>query len=316
MSKKVYNKTPLSFTDQLALLKSRGISVTDEPKAISILKEISYYRLSAYFLPYQSVKDTFNPGTTFKQIIDTYSFDRELRLLVFDCIERIEIAIRTQIIYQMAYHYNDSHWQDNQSLFIKPYYNKIGIKVDPFSEFQSIISKAKTVRTPEVFIQHYLNNYSSPSNPPSWMCFELLTIGEMSNIYRGLSSKVDKKRIASFFDLHPTVFISWLHSLTYVRNICAHHARLWNKELAIKPELLLNPTGDWISILFNNNKRLFYFLCVLKYLLLRANPGNNLKVKLENLFAKYSTVPIKYLGIPTDGTGNMLNWQDEPLWQN
>jgi len=316
MSKKVYNKTPLSFTDQLALLKSRGISVTDEPKAISILQEISYYRLSAYFLPYQSVKDTFNPGTTFKQIIDTYSFDRELRLLVFDCIERIEIAIRTQIIYQMAYHYNDSHWQDNQSLFIKPYYNKIGIKVDPFSEFQSIISKAKTVRTPEVFIQHYLNNYSSPSNPPSWMCFELLTIGEMSNIYRGLSSKVDKKRIASFFDLHPTVFISWLHSLTYVRNICAHHARLWNKELAIKPELLLNPTGDWISIPFNNNKRLFYFLCVLKYLLLRANPGNNLKVKLENLFAKYPTVPIKYLGIPTDGTGNMLNWQDEPLWQN
>lgn len=316
MSKKVYNKTPLSFTDQLALLKSRGISVTDEPKAISILQKISYYRLSAYFLPYQSVKDTFNPGTTFKQIIDTYSFDRELRLLVFDCIERIEIAIRTQIIYQMAYHYNDSHWQDNQSLFIKPYYNKIGIKVDPFSEFQSIISKAKTVRTPEVFIQHYLNNYSSPSNPPSWMCFELLTIGEMSNIYRGLSSKVDKKRIASFFDLHPTVFISWLHSLTYVRNICAHHARLWNKELAIKPELLLNPTGDWISIPFNNNKRLFYFLCVLKYLLLRANPGNNLKVKLENLFAKYSTVPIKYLGIPTDGTGNMLNWQDEPLWQN
>lgn len=316
MSKKVYNKTPLSFTDQLALLKSRGISVTDELKAISILQEISYYRLSAYFLPYQSVKDTFNPGTTFKQIIDTYSFDRELRLLVFDCIERIEIAIRTQIIYQMAYHYNDSHWQDNQSLFIKPYYNKIGIKVDPFSEFQSIISKAKTVRTPEVFIQHYLNNYSSPSNPPSWMCFELLTIGEMSNIYRGLSSKVDKKRIASFFDLHPTVFISWLHSLTYVRNICAHHARLWNKELAIKPELLLNPTGDWISIPFNNNKRLFYFLCVLKYLLLRANPGNNLKVKLENLFAKYPTVPIKYLGIPTDGTGNMLNWQDEPLWQN
>jgi len=316
MSKRVYNKTPLSFTDQLALLKSRGISVADELKAISILQKISYYRLSAYFLPYQSVKDTFNPGTTFKQIIDTYSFDRELRLLVFDCIERIEIAIRTQIIYQMAYHYNDSHWQDNQSLFIKPYYNKIGIKVDPFSEFQSIISKAKTVRTPEVFIQHYLNNYSSPSNPPSWMCFELLTIGEMSNIYRGLSSKVDKKRIASFFDLHPTVFISWLHSLTYVRNICAHHARLWNKELAIKPELLLNPTGDWISILFNNNKRLFYFLCVLKYLLLRANPGNNLKVKLENLFAKYSTVPIKYLGIPTDGTGNMLNWQDEPLWQN
>lgn len=316
MSKRVYNKTPLSFTDQLELLKSRGLCVDDEPKALSYLQEISYYRLSAYFLPYQAKKDTFNSGTTFKQIIDTYSFDRELRLLVFDCIERIEVAIRTQIIYQMALHYKDSHWQDNQSLFIKPFYNKVGIKVDPFSEFQAIISKAKTARTPEVFIQHYLNNYSSPANPPSWMCFELLTIGEMSNIYRGLADNSDKKRIATFFDLHPTVFTSWLHCLTYVRNICAHHSRLWNKELAIKPELLLSPKGGWIAPAFNNNKRLFYFLCVLKYLLLRANPGNNLKAKLENLFAKFPTVPIQYTGIPADPKGVMLPWQNEPLWKH
>jgi len=315
MSKKNYNKIPLSFADQLALLQSRGLKVSDGQKAISYLQEISYYRLSAYFLPFQTVKDRFNSGTTFKQIICTYSFDRELRLLVFDCIERIEVAIRTQIIYQMALHYKDSHWQDNQSLFVKPYYNKIGIKVDPFTEFQAIISKAKTVRTPEVFIKHYLNNYSSPANPPSWMCFELLTIGEMSGIYRGLASPADKKRIADFFDLHPTVFISWLHSLTYVRNICAHHSRLWNKELAIKPELLLNPLGGWISHTYNNNKRLFYFLCALKYLLLRANPGNNLSVKLDHLFKKYPTVPIQYIGIPSDGQGNMLNWQNEPLWQ-
>lgn len=314
MSKKVYNKKPLVFPEQLSLLESRGLTINDKSKALSYLQEISYYRLSAYFLPYQQEKDTFNTGVTFKQIIDTYSFDRELRLLVFDCIERIEIAIRTQMIYSMALHYQDSHWQDNKSIFIQPYYNKIGNLVDPYSDLQSIISKAKTVRTPEVFIKHYINNYFSPSNPPSWMCLELLTIGELSHIFKGLKSNADKSRIADFFDVHWTVFTSWLHTLTYVRNICAHHSRLWNKDFAIVPEILKKPNGIWIGENYENNKRVFYFICILKYLLLRANPGNNLRNKLEFLFEKYPNVPIQFIGIPSDENGEMLNWQNEPLW--
>ncbi len=312
---KVYNKIPLSFTNQISLLKSRNLVIDNESLALSYLQEISYYRLSAYFLPYQETKDTFEKDTTFDQIIETYSFDRELRLLVFDCIERIEVAIRTQLVYQMSLHYNDSHWQDNQNLFISPYYNKIGNLVNPFADFQTIISKAKTARTPETFIKHYKLNYTKPANPPSWMCFELLTIGELSRIYRGLKNNADKKRIADFFDVHPTVFTSWLHTLTYVRNICAHHNRLWNRDLAIEPEKLLKPKGNWISIPFENNKRVFYFLCVLKYMLLRANPNNKMSQKVENLFTKYPNVPIKFLGIPSDDEDNLLNWQNEPLWK-
>jgi abortive infection bacteriophage resistance protein len=212
MSKRVYHKPPKSFAEQLQQLKDRNLTVDDDAKAIAILSNISYYRLSAYFLPYQSKKDWFDDGTTFKQIIDTYSFDRELRLLVFDCIERIEVAIRTQFIYSMATHYNDSHWQDKKHYFISPYYNSIGNLVDPYSDFQNIISRAKTARTPEVFIQHYMDEYHKPSNPPSWMCFELLTIGELSHFYRGLRNKEDKKRIAKPFDVHYNVFLSWLHS--------------------------------------------------------------------------------------------------------
>jgi abortive infection bacteriophage resistance protein len=315
MSKIAYNKPPLSFEEQLELLISRGLQVPDKAKALNYLKEISYFRLSAYFLPYQQVKNSFNKGITFKQIIDTYSFDRELRLLVFDCIERIEIAIRTQMIYQMALHYNDSHWQDNQSLFIKPYYNKIGKLVDPFSDLQAIISKAKTTRTPEVFIKHYISKYNTPSNPPSWMCLELLTIGELSHLYNGLKHNADKKRIANFFDLHPTAFTSWLHTLTYVRNICAHHSRLWNRDLAIEPERLKKPVGKWISQPFQNNKRVFYFICVLRYFLLRANPSNGLKDKLVELFNKYPNIPIQFLGIPSDDKGEIMKWENEPVWK-
>ena len=316
MSKRIYNKPPKTFQEQLQQLKDRNLTVEDDVKALSILSNISYYRLSAYFLPYQSKKDWFDNNTTFKQIIDTYSFDRELRLLVFDCIERIEVAIRTQFIYGMAIHYNDSHWQDKKQFFIAPYYNQIGNLVDPYSDFQNIISRAKTTRTPEVFIQHYLDEYHIPSNPPSWMCFELLTIGEMSHFYRGLRIKDDKKRIALPFDVHFNVFLSWLHSLTYVRNICAHHSRFWNKDLAVEPSILLKPVGVWVDRAYNNNKRVFYFLCVLKYLLTRVNPNNSLKDKLIALFNKYPNIPIKYIGIPSDGKGNLLDWQSEPLWKN
>ena len=315
MTKQKYTKTPLSFKEQLVKLGNRGLTIQDSVKANSYLSSISYYRLSAYFLPYQKIKDTFNAGTTFNQIIQTYMFDKDLRLLVFDCIERLEIAIRTQFIYAMALHYNDSHWQDNKSLFIHPFYNRVGNIVDPYADLQNIISKAKTNRRPEVFIKHYIDTYNTPSNPPSWMCLELLTMGELSHIYRGLRNNSDKKRIASFFGVHHKVFTSWLHTLTYVRNLCAHHSRLWNRDLAIEPNRLLKPIGNWVGNKYQNNKRTFYFLCVLKYMLNRANPTNTLTPKIDELFRKYPTVPIQYLGIPSDNNDNLLNCKNEPLWQ-
>jgi hypothetical protein len=94
----------------------------------------------------------------------------------------------------------------------------------------------------------------------------------------------DKQDISDFFALHHSVFVFWLHTLSYVRNICAHHARLWNREFAIKPEILLKPQKPWIISSFNNNQRTFYFLCSLKYLLWGVNPNNHFSAKLDRLF--------------------------------
>lgn len=312
---KNYEKKPLRLEEQIALLRSRGLRVDNEARAISYLQEISYYRLSAYFLPYQVVKDKFEESVTFEQIAKTYSFDRELRLLIFDCIERIEVAIRTQIIYQMAHRYGDSHWQDNDLIFKPPFLDKFGNTISPFDDLQNNINKAINLKTKETFIEHYINTYSNPVNPPSWMCLELLTIGELSRLYKGIRKHEDQKLISNFFDVHPEVFISWLHTITYVRNICAHHSRLWNRDLAVSPKLLLKPKGDWISKPFENTKRVFYFLCVLRYLMQRANPRNSMGDKLNALLEKYPTIPIGFLGIPSDGKGKLLDWNNEPLWK-
>ncbi len=315
MSGKTYSKPFRSFDDQIALMQSRGLDVPDPVRAKMYLQQINYYRLSAYFLPFQSVNDRFDSGITFEHIIKTYSFDRELRLLVFDCIERIEIAIRTQFIYKLAEKYNDSHWQDNPSLFIRPFTDQYGKTVDPYNDFQKIIDKAKNARKPEVFIKHYTDEYDTPPNPPAWMCFELLTIGELSRLYKGLRDNDDRKIIADYFKVQPVVFQSWLHALTYVRNICAHHSRLWNKDLAVEPSLLKSPAAAWVSSAYNNNKRVFYFLCTLRYMLNQANHNNDFTSKLDALLLKYPLVPIQYLGIPSDGRGNLLHWKEEPLFK-
>ena len=311
----IYNKPPLTYSQQIALMESRGLSIGDKQRAQRYLEEISYYRLSAYFLPYQQTKDVFNACTTFDNILDLYLFDREFRLIIFDVIERVEVTIRAQIIYQLAHKYG-SHWQDNPSIF-NPAIVRGRYTIDIFGDTQKLIMDSSNAKHPEVFIKHYKNNYTSPVNPPSWMSIELLTVGQLSRLYTAIKNNIDRKEIADYFGLHHTVFTSWVHTITYVRNICAHHSRLWNREFAIKPEILLRPQRPWMTVNFNNNNdRSFYFLCTLKYLLGSANPTNHFKNKLITLIQKYPTVPIQFLGIPSDGNGNLINWENEPLWQN
>lgn len=314
MSKKAYEKEPLTYHEQVTLLQKRGLHIPNRNEAIIHLQQISYYRLSAYFLPYQPAKDTFSKGIDFKQIIDTYSFDRELRLLVFDCIERVEVALRAQLVYVLAHRYKSSHWQDMQAVFKTPHLNHKKEIIDSYADIQRIIANSCTAKHPEVFIKHYLATYDTPKNPPAWMCLELLTIGELSKLYNGLADNNDKQEIARFFNLHHSVFTSWLHTISYVRNMCAHHSRLWNREFAIKPDVLLKPKKPWIDKPFNINQRTFYFLCMLQYLMQTSSPNSYLKIKLEDLIAQYPNVPIKFMGIPSDSKGALLAWDEQPVW--
>jgi abortive infection bacteriophage resistance protein len=315
---KTYKKKPISEFDQIKTLIRRGLSIEDEENAKHQLQEISYYRLSAYSIPYQQVKDQFDDGVTFQKIINTYHFDKELRLLVFDCIEKIEISIRTQLINKLSLKYMDSHWQDNKSLFKPAKYNgRTDLTIDIYNNTQKIINKHLTAKHPEVFIKHYITSYNSPKNPPCWMSLELLTIGELSRLYTALKHNEDKQEVASFFHLHHKVFTSWLHTLVYARNLCAHHSRIWNREFAIKPDALLKPQKAWLGSAFNTvNNRSLYFISILKYLLNSINPKNQLKEKFTLLLAKYPEIPIKYMGIPSIGEDKLelIDWAKEPLW--
>ena len=147
------------------------------------------------------------------------------------------------------------------------------------------------------------------------MSIELLTIGQLSRLYSGLKENSDKNDISSYFGLHHGMFQSWFHALTYARNICAHHSRLWNRDFAIQADIPKKFLPlPWIGLKNNNNRRCFYLLCILKYFLQTVNPQGHFKQRLLDLLAAHANVPIRFLGIPTDAQGNLVNWQAEPLW--
>lgn len=316
----VFNKPPLTYEKQVELLLSRGLIVTDRKRAERHLANISYYRLSAYMLPYKKkedgiIIDAFKEGTTWDDIYDLYVFDRKLRLLVFDAIERLEVAIRTQIIYQLSHKYG-SHWQDNAHIFNPPREVTLRdgrtITIDVYREIQSHIKEQLHSNRAEVFIQHYHNKYDTPENPPSWMSVEIMYFNHLSKICTGLKNRADIVGIASYFALPPKTFCSWLHTMNYVRNICAHHSRLWNRDLNIVPEKLsFSKRLVWINTPDTAKRsKNYYFFCMINYMLQVANPTSQFKTKLKELLEEYKNV------ISLDSMGFPQGWEEEKMWED
>ena len=316
----IFNKPPLTYEKQVELLLSRGLIVTDRKRAERHLANISYYRLSAYMLPYKKkengiIIDAFKEGTTWDDIYDLYVFDRKLRLLVFDAIERLEVAIRTQIIYQLSHNYG-SHWQDNAHIFIPPREVTLRdgrkITIDVYREIQSHIKEQLHSNRAEVFIQHYHNKYDTPENPPSWMSVEIMYFNHLSKICTGLKNRADIVGIASYFALPPKTFCSWLHTMNYVRNICAHHSRLWNRDLNIVPEKLsFSKRLVWINTPDTAKRsKNYYFFCMINYMLQVANPTSQFKTKLKELLEEYKNV------ISLDSMGFPKGWEEEKMWED
>lgn len=204
----------------ITLLQDRGLVIPAKEKAFKYLNNIGYYRLSAYFRPFFHAKDSFTPGTTFDDVLNLYIFDRKLRLLTIDAMERIEVAIRTAISNSMSIAFGP-HWFLEKDLFIcKETHRK-------FINIVSDCTGKENEQNQTTFCKHYYNTYSSPDYPPSWMVCECLPMGTWSKLYSNLETK-HRRTISFQFDFAVNDFPGWIHSLTIIRNCVAHHARFWN----------------------------------------------------------------------------------------
>lgn len=304
MAKIPYSKPPLLLADQVQnLLINRGLHVANPILAEHCLSNINYYRLSAYLKALQIYGDPthrYRVGTSLEQAMNIYRFDRKLRLLIFDEIERIEIAVRTQLMYHFSLEYG-ANWYENDSLYRYSYQK---------GDFISILNK-EFGKTTEIFIQHYFSNYDSPLLPPSWMALEIISLGQVSRLYKNLRSNVAKKAVANHFGVQEPVLESWLETLSFIRNVCAHHARLWNKKMP-KPPMIpsqRNISGKWVSLLPDASKfnRGYLAFVIIRYLLQFIQPTSHFPQKLKQLLIDYPDVNNKSIGFPQ-------NWETDTFW--
>lgn len=272
------------------------MEVLNRERAKRYLAHLNYYRLAAYWLPYEQdhPTHTFKPGTTFDLVLEHYIFDRELRLLVMDAIERIEVSLRTRWAYHLSHTYGP-HAHLRKELF-----------KTSWNHAENVNALKETVnRSSEVFIRHF-RKYDE-NLPPLWAICEIMTLGQLSKWYANLKHGQDRNAIAHAYGLDEVNLTSFLHHLSIVRNHCAHHARLWNRLFPFAWKLPRKRPGD-LSVNFNktDGKRLYNTLVMLAYLMDGINP-HTWKQRLGNLFAKHPDVRAQNIGFPD-------NWQDLPIW--
>src|SRR5216684_984428 len=234
-----YTKPALTYEQQLAIISSRGLAIPDRERALHWLRRKGYFRLSAYFLPFKITgSDTYTSGTTFTDIIKLYKFDAHLRLLMIKAIDRVEVALRASITYHFAHVLGPFGYTD--AAHFTPLVPSPGPGI-PATGFDHVYLmkriETEVTQSKEEFVRHYRTKYTSEVHLPIWMLTELMPFGMLSKMTESVKKGL-RKQIAKDFGIAQSQLTSWMETLTYIRNICAHHSRLWNRELSLKPELL------------------------------------------------------------------------------
>lgn len=300
-----YTKPALSFEQQAQLLIDRGLIVQNKEILITHLKMVNYYRLSAYWYPFKKINpidgEKFAPNTTFEMIWGLYSFDRQLRLLIMDAIERVEVAfLRTRMVEQFTLLHGPFGYSEIKNF--SPKFTQLNHQ-RLLNDIDDLVSRSK-----EEFVSRFQGKYYSEAHLPLWISAEVMSFGNLFTFYRYLN-RSEKQSLSSIFNLYPPVLETWLHTLNFIRNACAHHSRLWNRILPIRPEIpnkRNNP--EWYSHGIIDNRYIFSVLILLRYLLRSIDEQSDWHIRLEYLLSEYPEVPIKWMGFP-------VNWKELEVWK-
>jgi abortive infection bacteriophage resistance protein len=297
-----FAKPSTSIPDQIALLRGRGMVVDDEKCARHYLQFISYYRLRAYWLPFEVPAATdgahaFRPGTRFEDVLTLYIFDRELRLLVLDAIERVEVALRGQWAHYMAMSHGPHGYLD------QGHYAHIGRHATAVADLRSEFTRSK-----DTFAAHYRAKYTSPELPPVWMAAEVMSFGLLSKFFSDLMLRAERQAIAKPFSLDEKVVASFAHHMSHVRNICAHHGRLWNKRFTVKMTVPKYPAKLPVAMRGADPRYLHNTLVMLDYLLSIIAPGNEWRKRIVELIDGCPLADPASMGFPVD-------WRTRPSWR-
>lgn len=311
-----YDKPPMEIDALVNRLAERGLEIPDADRAARYLRHIGYHRLSPYAIPFQQGRPDhhFREGTAFDDVLDLYVFDRALRLLIMDALERVEVAVRAALTDHMTTTYDDPHWYTDPSHFTD---------IGRHAQFLTMVRKTCEERLgglpdsgkdPLVHrsaLEHYVTTYGSPELPPCWLMVEALTIGQLSATYRNLKQRSDRTSVARCLGLTAPVLESWMQTYVRVRNICAHHGRLWNVGLGVYPAIPTSPMISWLSepdaLPERSTKRLYPVLVSLQSVLDAVSPHSSWARRLYDLLSSRPPVNLRGMGMP-------VGWADDDFW--
>ncbi|WP_119342802.1 Abi family protein [Facilibium subflavum] len=304
-----FSKPALSLEQQLQLLLDRGLIVNGIERANRYLEHIGYYRLSAYMIPHYENKAThhFKKNTRFDDILNVYIFDHKLRLLLLEAIERIEVSFRSQVSNSFAN-------KLSAHAYLEPIHFDTRYKHDwLIKKIEDEMQKSK-----EVFIAHYKEKYNMPQLPPVWMAIHLLSFKELVLMYQHIKNNLVKKSIAYSYGLKEPVLTSWMRTLSDLRNLCAHHSRVWNRSFGSKAVLPKTTPARWLSAfpelidIGNNHKisphnSLFFHVVIIWYFISQMNQDSSWVARLVTLCDEYK-IDMTHLGFPQ-------KWRQDNYWR-
>lgn len=301
---RTYAKPALTYQQQIAHLRQNGMVIEDKARAEHWLRHVSYYRLSAYWLYFENPKGCdgprFRPGTSFDGVTALYDFDRILRRLAMRGTEHVEVALRGSWAYQMG------QMGDGHSYLTPTLYRD---RRDLSSSRRKLLLAVE--RSSETYIDHYRRTYSTPKLPPVWMVAEMMSFGQLSRWYSNLADRALRNRIAAPLGLPETVLVPLTRHLTDVRNICAHHGRLWNRGFLQPPKLAQKPQDLHQALDLAATQapaKLYNGLTMVAHVVRTVAPASLWIADLAAHLRTHPTGDYAAMGFPED-------WQARPLWR-
>lgn len=291
-----------TYEEQITLLESRGLSVPDHASAIQWLRHHNYYRLSAYRFPFtkKGDPDTFLPGTTFDQIRALYRFDAQLRQLLFEACKCIEISIRARWAYEVGHQLGPLGYRD------KRHFSRADDHDRAMERLQSEIQRSN-----EEFIRHHRDRLQMPW-PPVWVISEVASFGTISRLLTNTLPPRLRQDIADTYSLDEKTLCSLIHHLTVLRNMVAHHSRVWNRGLTFLVKLPKKKPKDLgpnfhVKPDKGNRRRLYNTLVLLVYLIQCIEPNHSWPTRCSMHLMTLDPNLIPSMGFPPD-------WRTRPIW--
>ena len=289
---------PTSFADQVSLLQQRRLSIPDFAEAERFLSNVNYYRFRGYLDPFLDQSTNSNPrpfqaGTTFEAVVERYIFDTQLRTLLLEAFNHIEVSLRTQWTYHLAYNQGEGEYSHlNPKLFSNQHSDNLNVLKEDYE-------------------QHGKNLHHYDFNTcPIWAISEVMSLGQLSRWYRSTILPV-RRLVAAHYQVDEQLLSSLLRHLAPVRNFSVHHERLWDREFITKC-VLPNRLGQFLNprLFFNKNERskLYNTLAMMAYLTKVITDNTDWARTLVALMTRYPNIPQSRMGF-------VENWQMLDIWQ-